>query len=164
MCTSYTSLCICWGTTSTQKGCFWRTPKCEMWFVLTTMQNQLRGCYRNLVFTWLIHPFSLKVQTLLHEVFSQISKAPCDMSLLLSMIIYFFFTDRFRSFLGNLLCFPVYWRIVEITLPFPGNLMEGGCGMKEPHLCPTEVSGPAESCPKERDWDIPPALIDSALC
>lgn len=54
----------------------------EMWFVLTTMQNQLRGCCRNLLFIWLIHTFPLKMQTLLHEVFSQGSKAPFDMNFL----------------------------------------------------------------------------------
>lgn len=53
----------------------------EMWFVLTTMQNQLRGCCRNLLFTWLIYTFPLKMQTLLHEAFSQVSKTPCDMNL-----------------------------------------------------------------------------------
>lgn len=54
----------------------------EMWFVLTTMQNQLRGCCRNLLFTWLIRTSPLKTLILLHEVFSQVSKAPCDVNFL----------------------------------------------------------------------------------
>lgn len=48
----------------------------EMWFVLTTMQNQLRGCCRNLLFTWLFHTFPLKMQTLLHESLVRSAELP----------------------------------------------------------------------------------------